>query len=206
MTSVHVVIMAKAPRPGFAKTRLMPALGADGAASLARRLLEYALAQAHMARLGTIELCVTPASDALWLSIALPSDTQVTDQGEGDLGERMSRASARALHCSPAVLLMGTDCPALDAACLLHMQHALQTHDAVILPTRDGGYAALAFKQFSDALFTHVAWSTDTVAATTLDRMADLGWSVAVLPVVSDIDEPHDLAWVPQDWLETPHA
>lgn len=201
MMTIRIVIMAKSPRPGFAKTRLIPALGADGAARLARVMLDHTLLQAREANIGPIELCITPSADPLWSTIAVPPATAVTDQGSGDLGDRLARASERALDQNRAVLLMGTDCPALDAARLLQIKQELLEHDAVILPAMDGGYAALAIKQFSSTLFTEIAWSTASVASTTLARLRELGWTVSVLPKVSDIDEPCDLEFLPNPWL-----
>lgn len=206
MTSVHITILAKAPRAGFAKTRLIPALGADGAADLAYRLLDHAVAQAHAARIGPVELCVTPASDAMWRQMRLPPDTQISDQGEGDLGERLARACERVTSAGGPVLLMGTDCPALDAERLSAIATQLAGHDAVLVPATDGGYAALALQRFDASLFSNIAWSTSSVGATTLSRLQVLGWRVAVLPALSDIDEPSDLAALPAGWMEVHHG
>jgi glycosyltransferase A (GT-A) superfamily protein (DUF2064 family) len=104
-----------------------------------------------------------------------------------------------------AVLLMGTDCPALDAAQLRAVAASLATHDAVLMPATDGGYVALAVRHFDLSLFTDIAWSTATVGATTLLRLRALGWQVAVLPALPDIDEPADLAALPPSWQEAHH-
>lgn len=206
MKPVHITILAKAPRAGFAKTRLIPALGADGAASLAHRLLDHALAQAHAAGIGPVELCVTPRSDAMWRQMRLPAGTQLSDQGEGDLGDRLARVCERVTSTGGPVLLMGTDCPALDAERLSTIASQLATHDAVMVPATDGGYTALALQRFDASLFTNIAWSTASVGATTLSRLRALGWRVAVLPVLSDIDEPSDLGALPAGWLEYCHG
>ncbi|WP_413894511.1 DUF2064 domain-containing protein, partial [Candidatus Skiveiella danica] len=92
----RVVVFAKAPLPGRAKTRLIPALGAEGAARLARRMLGHALAQAMAARVGAVELCMSPGpEDAAWHGVELLDRVQCTDQGDGDLGARMARAVHR---------------------------------------------------------------------------------------------------------------
>ena len=206
MKPVHIAIMAKAPRAGFAKTRLIPALGADGAASLAHRLLDHAVAQAHTARIGPVELCITPASDAMWQQMSLPAGTQLSDQGEGDLGDRLARVCERVTSAGSPVLLMGTDCPALDAERLGAIAAQLATRDAVLVPATDGGYTALALQRFDASLFTHIAWSTASVGATTLSRLQALRWRVAVLPALSDIDEPSDLGALPSAWMEVCHG
>lgn len=206
MNPVHTAILAKAPRAGFAKTRLIPALGADGAANLAQLLLDHAVAQAHAACIGPVELCVTPLSDAMWRQMRLPAGTRLSDQGEGDLGDRLARVCERVTSTGDPVLLMGTDCPALDAERLRAIASQLATHDAVLVPATDGGYTSLALQRFDASLFTNIAWSTASVGATTLSRLRALGWRVAVLPALSDIDEPSDLGALPAGWMESCHG
>ena len=120
MRPVRIVIFAKAPLPGFAKTRLVATLGAQGAADLAQQMLQQMLEQALAARLCPVELCASPAAtDAAWQTFDLPTGLQLSDQVEGDLGERMARAARRVLAGGESILLAGSDCPALDAA---HLQ------------------------------------------------------------------------------------
>lgn len=197
MKPVRTVIFAKAPVPGFAKTRLIPALGAQGAADLAQRLLLRAVQEAHSANVGPVELCVTPSvTDAVWRTLPLPAALQWTDQGEGDLGERMARAAQRVLDSGEAVLLTGTDCPELNAAQLQQAASALRRCDATLVPTFDGGYVLLGLNRFHSSLFEGIAWSTDSVAKETVQRLKQLEWSVQQLPMLHDIDEPEDLKWL----------
>lgn len=196
----RLVIFAKAPQPGSAKTRLIPALGAEGAASLAERMLAHILAQA--AQVGPVELCMSPApGHPAWEKIAIPAAVQRTDQGEGDLGERMARAVHRvtATHCQP-VLLMGSDCPGLTAGILRESARQLRAHDAALLPVADGGYVLIGLKSPCPALFDRMAWSTSSVALETLRRMAGLGLTVWLGPLLHDIDEAADLAHLPPDF------
>ena len=195
----HLVVFAKAPLAGFAKTRLIPALGPEGAATLARHMLSHTLQQALAAGAQAVELCMSPApSDPAWDGIALPPAVERTAQGEGDLGARMCRAVERALtlHQGP-VLLMGTDCPALSARVIAEAARQLEHHDAVLLPASDGGYVLIGLRQPDASLFTHMAWSTPVVAAETLRRMASLRLRVWHGPVLHDIDEPRDLDHLP---------
>ncbi len=200
---VRIVIFAKAPLPGFAKTRLIPALGAQGAADLARRFLMHTLDAALAAQVGAVELCVSPApANPVWQTLTVPTTVQWTDQGKGDLGERMARAARRTLDAGESVLLIGTDCPELDATQLQRAADALQRNDATLLPTHDGGYVLLGLNRFHPSLFSGIAWSSDSVAAETLDRLSALDWRVATHPTVHDIDEPGDLKWLPDSWLQ----
>lgn len=96
---------------------------------------------------------------------------------------------------------MGTDCPALDAPALQRAIEALKQNDSVLIPTFDGGYALLGFRTFHPSLFEKIHWSTSTVAAETQDRIKALSWTLSVLPMLHDIDEPDDLQWLPE-WLK----
>lgn len=190
----RVIVFAKAPRPGLAKTRLIPALGADGAARLARRMLDATLAAALDARVGPVELCAEPATaDPAWQGVPLPSGITITAQGDGDLGQRMARAAARSLAQSERVLLVGTDCPEMSPSLLRAAAGRLRDVDATIHPGADGGYVLLGLARFSPRIFEEIEWSTATVAATTVERIRALGWSLAVGDTLHDIDEPADL-------------
>ena len=198
----RIVIFAKAPLAGLAKTRLIPALGAEGAADLARCMLRHTLAQALAAGVEAVELCMSPApSDLVWQGVALPQTIEPSAQGEGDLGARMNRAMNRALAQQQGpVLLMGTDCPALSAAHIAEADHQLQHHEAVLVPAADGGYVMIGLRAPCPELFMDMAWSTSVVAAETLRRMARLNLRVWQGPLLHDIDEPADLQHLPENF------
>ncbi len=198
MTSARIIIFAKAPQPGFAKTRLIPALGAEGAAKLAQQMLFNTLFEALAADIGTVELCITPKIDDIaWQGISLPLGIEITDQGEGDLGARLARAAECAIENAGSVLLIGTDCVEMSAALLREAAQSLHEHDAVIHCTADGGYALLGLKRYSAVLFSDMPWSTDAVASTTIARIRQLGWSLHVGQLLHDVDTPQDLKYVP---------
>ncbi len=123
-----------------------------------------------------------------------------TEQGEGDLGARMARAAQRVLAAGDAVVLIGTDCPALDAGVLRQAAAALRSNDAVMAPSADGGYALLGLRRFHSSLFEGIVWSTPSVAAVTRARLAALGWATQLLAQLHDIDEAADLCWLPAAW------
>jgi rSAM/selenodomain-associated transferase 1 len=204
MKPIRVVIFAKAPLAGFAKTRLIPALGQQGAADLAKRLLEHTLYQTLESQIGTVELCVTPsATDTVWQTMCLPSGVRLTDQGEGDLGERMARAAERVIAAGESILLIGTDCPQLDVAQLQRAALALQHTHSTLVPAFDGGYVLLGLSRFDSSVFSGIAWSTERVMGETMERLKRLDWPVETLPALHDIDEPSDLKWLPKAWLGT---
>jgi rSAM/selenodomain-associated transferase 1 len=190
----RIVIFAKAPMPGKVKTRLIPALGAEGAAELAQQMLGSTWAEAASVTVADREICVSPMpSDSDWQG-RLPPGAIATAQGEGDLGERLSKASERVILEGQNVILIGTDCPSLTERRLREACWELESHDAVMHPTFDGGYALLGIKAFHPSLFSGISWSTDTVARETMGRIGALGWSLHLGATLQDIDEPEDLA------------
>lgn len=194
MNPVRIIIFAKAPQPGRVKTRLIPALGADGAARLAAGMLRATLAAALESGIGPVELCASPAvTDPAWHTTTIPPGVECSDQGGGDLGARMLRAAARGIAGGTPVLLSGTDCAEMSARLLRDAAHALDQADTVIYPAADGGYALLGLTRSDPALFQRIAWSTPEVSGVTVARIRELGWSLHVGSVLHDIDDAADL-------------
>lgn len=151
--------------------------------------------EAVAAGLATPELCATPhPCDPEWKGLLPPEGPRLIDQGEGDLGERLARAAERVIGEGDRLLLIGTDCPALDGRKLRQACRELESHNAVIHPTFDGGYALLGLTRFDPSLFSGIAWSTASVAEDTMARIGMLGWSLHLGEILRDIDEPEDLA------------
>jgi rSAM/selenodomain-associated transferase 1 len=200
------IVFAKAPVPGLAKTRLAPALGAIGAAALAERMLHHALAQARVAGIGPVELCAAPDATHPGLrAAAAEHGASLSEQGSGDLGERMHRALARSLEHHPQALLIGTDAPALDAARLREAAQTLQRHDGVFVPALDGGYVLVGQRRSDASWFAGMTWSHAQVMADTRDRLRAAGVRWAELSPVVDIDEPADLVHLPAGWRGAAH-
>lgn len=189
--STRIVIFAKAPVEGLAKTRLIPLLGRAGAAHLAQEMLEHSCASARLSGL-PFELCVTPdANDRAWTE-HLPNGVRATDQGDGDLGARMSRAVRRIIDGGEGAILVGTDCPGLQAHHLRAAATSLRRVDAFLHPAVDGGYALFALRRHSPLLFSDIRWSGPDVFSATIDRLRQLGWSSEVGEPLRDVDEPAD--------------
>lgn len=189
--SARILIFAKAPVPGRVKTRLIPALGAEGAAALARQMLDRTVEEAVASGLA-VELCADPdPAHSDWHG-RLPAVVTST-QGSGDLGERLARAARRTIADGEGVILIGTDCPEIDRTRLRAAAETLERFEAVIHPAEDGGYALLGLRRFDPSPFTGIAWSTDKVAEATIEKVEALGWSLLVGETLRDIDEPSDL-------------
>lgn len=191
--SISLHMLARAPVAGRVKTRLIPALGAQGACDLQQLLLERAL---HL-----------PAGDFherfLWLddqpAVGLQALAQVqgwtlVEQPAGDLGERMRLIATLGLAESDAVVLIGNDCPALDGAYLQAACVALQEQSVVIGPAEDGGYVLLGLRNIDVALFNDMPWGTEQVLSMTLQRLQQLDWCPVLLPELWDVDRPEDLS------------
>lgn len=204
-TSSVIIVFARAPQPGLAKTRLIPLLGREGAAALHARLVEHTLATAKRAELTALELHGTPAGDDFLGACALRHGAALKVQVEGDLGARMCAALAAALEHYDGALLIGSDCPALEPEHLRGAARALaQGDDAVFAPTDDGGYALIGLSRCDQRLFEGVPWSTDGVMAETRSRLRGLGWRWHELDTLWDVDHPADYARLVKNGLLEP--
>jgi len=199
-----LIILAKAPVPGFAKTRLIPAVGSTGAAAIAESLLIHALDQAIDTGINRIELCASPDPAHPLIRRTLErvngwtaSRCHLSRQSVGDLGHRMHHSTSRLLAHHEKVLLAGTDAPALTTERIRQASSALDRYPAVFVPAFDGGYALVGLTTTAPFLFENIAWSTPTVMATTRERLREQQWTWLELDPVHDIDEPDDLAHLP---------
>ncbi len=191
-----LLVFARHPFPGQVKTRLIPALGEEGAAELYRNMAVRTVTACRRVRLmrgTTLRVCFAGDSvDAMahWLG----RDIAFEPQTSGDLGVRMKTAFAKAFHeGAGAVLLVGTDCPDLDASVLNEGFEALHHHDLVLGPASDGGYYLIGMKQSHASLFDGIAWSTNTVLESTLERASLERLDVVCLDVLHDVDTADDL-------------
>lgn len=191
------MIFAKAPVPGRVKTRLIPELGASGAADLQRQLITRTLRTVAAAGLGTPELwCAPGPDDPFFADCAERHGVSLRSQAEGDLGTRMARSLESALAARTPGLLIGCDCPALSAPYLREAADALADgNDAVLGPAEDGGYVLIGLARGPAApLFADIAWGTATVLQETRARLAAGDWRWRELPPLWDLDRPEDLA------------
>lgn len=189
---VAIAILAKAPIAGLAKTRLMPALGAHGAAMLQEALTARAVETATAAQTGPVTLWATPdATHPSFRELAVKSQIAVKRQPDDDLGARML-AACEAVD-GPA-LVIGTDCPSLSPAHLQKAADALRHgSDVVVIPAEDGGYVLIGMRKPQPQLFGAMPWGTDSVMAETRTRIAGIGLRHRELPALWDVDRPDDL-------------
>lgn len=192
----RLLIFTRYPTVGKVKTRLIPILGAEGAARLHREMTERTVTIARaLCHHSPVGVSVWVAGDSLalmpqWLGEDLDYHLQVGD----NLGQRM----ASAFHASfqdgdDRVVIIGTDCPELTPEVPMAAFQHLHHHDIVLGPATDGGYYLIGLRRAVPELFTGIHWGTSEVLAATLAIAARHSLAIALLPTLSDIDRPEDL-------------
>jgi uncharacterized protein len=198
----RVVIMAREPRAGECKRRLIPALGSEGAALLHYRLLHHTLVTVVQSGLPA-ELWGHPGAEtspqlrALASSFALPCLSQ---RGE-DLGARMAFAADRAVAAGDHAIVIGCDTPDLAVADLHAAAAQLQRFAVVIGPAADGGYYLMGVQRSLPLLWQAMAWGGDQVLASTRQRLVAAAIPWHELRTLHDIDRPGDLVHLPEELL-----
>jgi rSAM/selenodomain-associated transferase 1 len=181
-------VFAKPAVPGLAKTRLVPEVGAEAAARLARAFLEDTWVAARRLPWTRPILATTSRK-----GLDPPAGAEVWLQGPGDLGERLARILRRALRSSPSAIALGADSPGLPASRLEAARRALRNHDAVMGPAADGGFYLLGLTRCPPGLLRDLAWSAEDTFERTRERLECRGLPTAVLPEWFDVDGFSDL-------------
>jgi rSAM/selenodomain-associated transferase 1 len=198
---VSIAILAKAPIPGLAKTRLIPTIGAHAAAVLQERLTERAVTTALAANVGPVTLwCAPDSTHSTFLNLVARLRITLKPQPQGDLGARMLAAVAA---CNGPVLVIGTDCPALTEVHLREAANALRDGtDVILIPADDGGYVLIGTPSEQPALFSGMAWGTNTVLAETRARIIENRLVLAERARLWDVDTESDLARLDREYPE----
>lgn len=184
-----VCIFTKAFRPGTVKTRLIPTLGVEGATRLATALFRDTLsavqrvpwARPVIASTETLPRDLTGGAIAEW------------PQGSGDLGDRLERVLRRALESSDLAMAIGGDGIGLTEALFQQARTVLETHDAVLGPSEDGGYYLVGLRRCPQGLFRGIRWSTDGALADTMDQFRRMDLRYACIAQRFDVDRPEDV-------------
>lgn len=193
--SASVAVMAKAPQPGLAKTRLIPLLGAAGAARAQRQMTLQTLATVRGASTGPLTLwCAPDARHRFFRALHEQHGLVCRPQAAGDLGQRMAAAMEHHFAAFPKQpwMVVGTDCPALKPEHLQRAADALRSHEAVLIPAEDGGYVLLGLRRRLPIVFERVDWSTADVLSQTRMRLRETNALWKELPPLWDVDEPAD--------------
>lgn len=189
--SPQLVLFARYPIPGECKTRLIPAVGPEGAAAIHRQLTERTVAILRQAD-APVTIATTGADTAAF-EAWLGSGLEYVPQAEGELTARLLAFVPRA-----PVIFFGADTPDLSVEIVRAAIAGLDTHRVVIGPAEDGGYYLIAMREARSGLFTDMEWSTAEVLPETLRRLDALGIEPLLLPTLADCDRPEDLAKWPE--------
>ena len=180
-------IFTRAPVAGSVKTRLIPKLGADGAAQLQSQLTHDVLAMSTATNLCHVHHRFFAACQSRF-------SVPLQPQAAGDIGEKMKHAAASALARYGHVVIIGTDCPALCSTDIdLALQTLQQGIDVCLKPAEDGGYVLIALRRRLDAVFDAMPWGTSQVMQATRQRLNTLSVSYRELQTTWDLDRPEDL-------------
>jgi len=202
----RLIVFTRYPEPGTTKTRLIPRLGATGAAELQRRMTARVLAQARPLKVRRrLDLEVRHEGGHRRLMQSwLGEGVDYIPQGEGDIGRRMACALQDAMQRGThSVVLIGSDIPGITTALLEEAFDKVGGRTVVLGPATDGGYyliglAASALAAASAAIFSDMPWGTSAVLEKTCRRLARMGLSPFRLEPLTDVDRPEDLAaWEP---------
>jgi rSAM/selenodomain-associated transferase 2/rSAM/selenodomain-associated transferase 1 len=196
MSHETLILFTRFPRPGRTKTRLAPVLGFERAAELQREMTEHVLGRIWplVDRRG-VNLQVRYADGSMgdmcrWLGTGI----RFVAQGHGNLGFRMQRAVREAVYAGArSVVIIGADCPEVNATIVTNAFDLLQTQPLVFGPARDGGYYLIGLRQALPCLFENIEWGKRQVLADSLARARAAGFKPALLQELSDVDEPSDL-------------
>lgn len=189
----RLIIFAKAPLPGYCKTRLIPALGEQGAADLQQVLIQDCLGSLCTTPLCPTELWCSPdTQQPFFQAMATRFGLALHAQQGSDLGGRMHHAMAQ--QASPYTLIVGTDCPVLDRDYVeAAIRHLIEGWEAVVGPAEDGGYVLLGLQRLSQGLFSGVEWGSGLVFRQTAHRLDSEAYRWRTLPTLWDLDHAGDL-------------
>ena len=191
---VLLIQFAKAPVVGRVKTRMIPHLSAEQASELHSELFNWTARVLCIDKLGSVELWLAGDADQEFMTLThtLGFDAHKTQSGR-DLGERMANAIADGLERFEKVILVGSDCPAIDRNYLREAILALDDNDVVLGPAEDGGYVLVAARVVCREMFVGIEWGSNTVFDETVEILSKGTKSWQSLAVLPDIDRPEDL-------------
>lgn len=196
-----LAIFCKTPERGFVKTRLAASVGEEKALEIYLDLLKITDRETKPFSSSRYLFLTSAAEDSVEKMRSTfqeqdlftdPKTSFTTQQGE-DLGQRMSTAFKKLFKNHQSVVLIGCDLPELTSTLISKAFDALQSNDAVIGPSCDGGYYLIGLKKETPDLFKEISWSTEKVLKQTLKRAQQLSLKVQLIDELRDIDTVEDL-------------
>ncbi|UCD79597.1 MAG: TIGR04282 family arsenosugar biosynthesis glycosyltransferase, partial [Desulfobacterales bacterium] len=198
----RLIIFTRYPEPGTTKTRMIPELGAAGAADLQRRMTEHIVSRV-VKLIGLRNMPVEirfEGGDEQLMEAWLGRGFSYCPQGQGDIGLRMGRALEDAFEKGFEIaVIIGSDIPDITTDIMLHAFEMLKHIDLVLGPAGDGGYYLIGvhrktFRHWNPQLFNDISWGTESVLPQTLTIAERLGLNYSLIDMLNDVDRPEDLS------------
>lgn len=187
-----LVIMAKAPRAGAVKTRLIPCLPSAAVTGFYSCLLADTLNLARSIRDVDVAI-MCPDSDVHELEKLVGSEASVVAQEGTGLAAGLTSVFAHFTQCNRRTIAFNADSPHLPASILEHAFELLATHDMVVGPTYDGGYYLVGTKAAHRSLFANDGLGTNSALERLVSRARTLDLSLAFVSAFYDIDVADDV-------------
>lgn len=189
-----VLVFAKYPKPGAVMTRLCPPLTPADAARVQTECLKFIWSKLEQATWCHPILVATPDDATPEFAAMLNASVPTWPQGQGDLGERLERASKRAFDGGArSVIFLGADSPMLDWDALSRVPEILEQVDVAVGPCADGGYYYIAARKHVTETFRNINWGTSNVLKQTCDNAEHNDITIHVDEMGYDIDRVEDL-------------
>ena len=194
-----VLVFAKTPLLGQVKTRLESVLGQQGALALHKALIEAVICTVKGCGLSVMELWVSSNIHHEYFvslcNLMNIESNNIHEQRGNDLGSRMAHAASTALQRADYVVLLGADCPSVDAGYLTQALQLLEQGEEIVFgPAEDGGYVLLGLRQVPSEIFTQIPWGTAEVMKLSRQRLQQAGKKWVELSERWDVDRPEDLS------------
>ncbi|QDZ40085.1 glycosyltransferase [Euhalothece natronophila Z-M001] len=187
-----LIIFTRYPEVGKTKTRLIPALGEEGAAKLQQKLTEDTIQKLSEVPV-QFRVYFSGGNEELmkqWLG----NHYSYYPQSEGNLGDKLIAALTETFSEEvEKVVIIGIDCPDLDATLINQAFSELSDQDLVLGKAEDGGYYLIGLRDCIPELFQGITWGTDQVLQETVAIAEKLGLKISYLPLLNDVDTPEDL-------------
>ncbi|MFL7893714.1 MAG: TIGR04282 family arsenosugar biosynthesis glycosyltransferase [Anaerolineales bacterium] len=190
----HLIVFAKRPLAGHAKTRLGEKIGLEESAGIYARFLYQSLFELVALERADIiiELSLASSADVPYFRFAFP-EFQISSQTGGNLGQRFTKSFQKAFdQGATAVVVIGTDIPDLNRTILQSAFDALSENEVVIGPDLDGGYYLIGTRLRDATLFKNIDWSSERVFQQTERLILAQGLTMFYLPTLSDVDTDED--------------
>ena len=194
-----VICFCKYPDPGMVKSRLSTNLGEECAAQIYKTILENLLQNICMRKFEVALYCYPDINHYFFKYCKDRYNVSLYSQEGNDLGMRMLNAMNIHLNSKKPIILIGSDCLELDSDYINNSLLALEAgNDIVLGPTLDGGYALIGANRIDASIFCNITWSTSSVLQQTKEKIKSLGWTVACMPCIRDIDTLSDYQYFSQ--------